>query len=67
MKKVFGVAVIICFMVIGLSKTTRAEEICGTAVIECDNGNAGMGLVCGETLDELFQDVDELASVICGD
>lgn len=65
MKKYYYFLFVVGILLIGSTKISVAEEQCGTAVIRCDNGNEGMGLVCGETYDELAEDVDDLADVIC--
>ena len=57
--------VLLVFLSFNQFAIAKNELRCGTVTIECANGKAGYGLVCGSTDQEIIDAGVEMGDVIC--
>ncbi|MCF6357010.1 MAG: hypothetical protein L3J54_04310 [Draconibacterium sp.] len=64
MKKLLIKLVFVGMFIFGFAFVSNAL-ICSTIYVECENGNSGAGLACGEDYVEMFLEWVELSDAIC--
>lgn len=57
---------IVAIIVLSLGTAKSADADCVTARIDCGDGHGHYGLVCGETMQEMADNADEMGDVVCG-
>lgn len=66
MKRIYYYLFVIGILFFGSTKISFAGETCFTGKVDCGDGTGSLTLICGETDDEIFEEMIEMVDVICG-